>query len=123
MDANLSGESVSVEQQLVAGEALCKTATNCTTKYIVYGIGLSTGGTTHPGVHTVQGCCAICVADHGCGAWTYHNGSSTEVEGMGCVTSATALPHGKHNESNHESIQLQQAFTDCMACYSLTDSL
>lgn len=87
MDSNESGESVSVAEQLTAGEALYL---NCTTPYVVYGIGLSTGGVTHHGAHTVEACCAVCTAaGDACGAWTFHNASKS----TGCVTSATALPH------------------------------
>ena len=60
---------------------------NCSTKYVVQGVGLSSDGQQHPGHVTVAECCVICDQDPSCGAWTHHS------SGMGCITSREVLPH------------------------------
>eukprot|EP01043_Picozoa_sp_COSAG02_P000874 COSAG02_NODE_18_length_54986_cov_345.599322_8_plen_319_part_00 len=88
LDLNASGESVSVTKQLAAGAEHANA--NCSTPYVVHGIGLSSGGTTHSGVHTADACCAICTSAgaDACGAWTFHSSG-----GGSCVTSTKSWPH------------------------------
>lgn len=87
LDLNESGESVPVAEQLAAGVE--RASINCSTPYVVHGIGLSTGGVTHSGVHSVDACCAVCTsAGDACGAWTFHSSGDGS-----CFTSEQTLPH------------------------------
>ena len=88
LDLNAAGESVPVTEQLAAGVEHAHA--NCSTPYVVHGIGLSTGGISHPGVHTADACCAICssAGADACVAWTFHSSG-----GGSCFTSAKTWPH------------------------------
>lgn len=88
LDLGASEESVSVADQLAA--VADHVNANCSTPYVVHGIGLSTGGTTHSGVHTADACCAVCstAGADACASWTFHS----DGEGS-CVTSAAIWPH------------------------------
>jgi hypothetical protein len=67
-----------VAEVSINAEVAVEIIANCSTPYIVYGIGLSTGGQQQPGVRSVEACCAACsAAGDACGAWTFHNKSGT----------------------------------------------